>query len=143
MVRIRLSTLVAAAMICAAGAAPAQQTVVEIPVTAAFTQNTLNWDASMGGVDLAWAVLDIGGVAHVCGATSATSSFAHRNTRTAFRKAWIKVNDRKVLTDLSYFNRTPRKTDLTTAKARCKPLAGVSGQGGQFLLGFDPVWVRD
>lgn len=96
----------------------------------------------MGKINVVWAVLNIRDVAHVCGATSATTIFAHRNTTKAFRKGWIKVNGQKVMTDMSFFTRAARKADLSTVKARCKAVPGNAVQGKRFLLGFDPVRVR-
>lgn len=46
------------------------------------------------------------------------------------------------MSDLSFFARAPRKAEIATVKARCKPLAGGAGQGRRFQLGFDPVKVR-
>lgn len=120
----------------------AQQKLLEVPVSPVFSESELAWEGSMGKITVAWAVLDISGVAHVCGATSASTSFAHRNTRGAFRKAWIKLEGRKILKDLSFFTRTPRNSDLSKVKAGCKALPGGSGQGTRFQLGFDPVRVR-
>ncbi|WP_305970494.1 MULTISPECIES: hypothetical protein [unclassified Mameliella] len=143
MVRSFKSALAVAALTLA-GTLPAaaQQGIVEVPVNKGFVVNELNWNSALGKIEFAWAVLDIRGVAHVCGASSASTSFAHRNTKTAFRKGWVKVGDVKVMKNLSFFTRAPRKADLSTVKARCKPLSGNSGKGKKFLLGFDPVRVR-
>lgn len=92
MVRAALSTALAAALVMCATAVPAQQQLVEVPVSAAFSKSELSWDTNGGKINFAWAVLDFGGVAHVCGATSATSNFAQRNPRMAFRKAWVKLS---------------------------------------------------
>ncbi|WP_323771124.1 hypothetical protein [Antarctobacter sp.] len=142
MFRTIVSSVFAVVLSLSAGGATAQQTLLEVPVGAGFTHSELGWDTNMGKIDIAWSVLGINGATYVCGATSATKSFAHRNTTKAFRKGWIKVNDRKVMSDLSFFTRAPRKTDLKTVKARCKALPGNAGQAKQFLLGFDPVRVR-
>ncbi|MCR9273490.1 MULTISPECIES: hypothetical protein [Mameliella] len=143
MVRMFKSALVTTALVLA-GALPAaaQQGLVEVPINNSFSVNELNWDSALGKVEFAWAVLDIRGVTYVCGASSASTSFAHRKTKTVFRKGWVKVGNTKVLKDLSYFTRAPRNTDLGTVRARCKPLPGKAGAANDFLLGFDPVRVR-
>ncbi|MBV7397020.1 hypothetical protein [Mameliella sediminis] len=137
------SSFLAAALSLSAFAANAQQaTLLEVPVNQAFAKGEINWDTALGQIEFVWAVLDINGVTHVCGATSASTSFAHSNTRKAFRKGWVKVGEKKVMTNLSFFNRAPRKSDLGQAKARCKPMSRNPGAGQRFLLGFDPVRVR-
>lgn len=143
MVRSFKSTL-AAVTLMLAGALPAaaQQGLVEVPVTNTFLVNEMNWNQALGKVEFAWAVLDIQGVAYVCGASSASTSFAHRKTKDVFRKGWVKVGKTKVMSDLSFFTRAPRKSDLSTVKARCKPLPRGAGNGKNFILGFDPVRVR-
>ncbi|WP_417207042.1 hypothetical protein [Antarctobacter sp.] len=142
MFRTLFAPVFTAALLLSSGGVTAQQTLLEVPVGAGFSHGELNWDTNMGDIKFAWSVMGINGAAYVCGATSATKSFAHRNTTKAFRKAWVKASDRKVMSDLSYFTRAPRNTDLKTVKARCKALPGNAGQAKQFLLGFDPVRAR-
>ena len=120
-----------------------QGKLLEVPVGKTFARGEINWDTNLGRIGFAWAVLDVGGAAHVCGATSASTSFAHRNTRAAFRKAWVKQGATKIMTDLAYFTRAPRGSDLGSVKALCKPLAGGAAAGKRFQLGFDPVKVRN
>ncbi len=144
MVRMFNSALAATALILA-GVVPAgaqQSGLLEVPVSNGFVRSEIAWDSSLGTIGIAWAVLDLRGVAHVCGASSASSIFADRNTKKAFRKGWVKVGKTKVMTDLSFFTRAPRKTDLATVKARCKPLPRGAGAGKKFQLGFDPLRVR-
>lgn len=132
----------AVALALAAASAAAAETLREVPVNGDFSVTSLGWDSSHGEIRIAWAVLDLGGQAHVCGATSPTSGFASQNTRAAMRKGWVKLNDQKILKGLEFFAKGGMRSELASLKARCKPVDIGSGAGRSFLLGFDPVRVR-
>lgn len=131
------------ALTCAAllsGAANAQQNLPEIPVDAKFVTGEFNWTSQRSKMEFSWAVRQINGQLHVCGAVTHSNTRALQNNRYALIKGWVKVDGKKVLRNLSFFNDLGVGGDLTKARARCKPVP-VKGQA-RFTLGWDPIRVR-
>ena len=108
----------------------------QIPVDGDFIDSEISWQSLPGGYQFKLNVIAVDGKFEVCGVGTSTNAQTRRFERRLLRGAKFTVNDRPILTDLSFFNRVSRPSQLDTAIANCRA-TGVAVPRGRVSFGID------
>ena len=92
-----------------------------VPVTKDFNESEIEWTGGHPhSYVYVWDVIASNGKIAVCGA----GQFADPTTRNAslgaMRKGFITMGGKKILTDLSFFNKVKKPADIYASKATCR-----------------------
>ncbi|KIT16090.1 hypothetical protein [Jannaschia aquimarina] len=104
------------------------------------------WTGGIGGrLYLAYKVMAVNGQPMVCGAYNVTDHRLNRGVRNMLRRGGVNMDGRRVLTDLTYFNRVNARSEegLIGKIADCRPLSVAPSRQGRFSIEFGSGTVRN
>jgi hypothetical protein len=116
----------------------------QMPVNKDFVDGEITWGSrEFKGYQYKWKVIVAEGEIGICGAGYYPDPTAARATRKLMRQASITLNDRKIMTDMSYFTKVRRAKDLASATATCRS-SGIRAPKGPFevFLEWPQAWER-
>jgi hypothetical protein len=115
----------------------AQGSLTQMPVTPEFTELEINWQGSEGkGYLYRMRIFDIKGVLVLCGAGAYLKASNRSQTKTILKRATLKMNDRAILKDFTYFTQLDRAEALGQAQANCRS-TGVATPKGDVTFDID------
>ena len=114
----------------------------KIPVDTGFTDGELTWGgAEFKGYEFKWKVLVDEGQIAICGAGFFPDPSSARASRELMRLAYLTLDDRKIMTDISFFTKVRRAADLRSAQATCRS-SGHAAPQGEFTVYLEWPVVR-
>ena len=132
--RAVLALVLASVTFSAAQAANAPSTM---PVTPEFKELDITWDGGEGkGYVYRMRIFDFDGVLAACGAGVYVKASNRSQTREIVQRAVLKMNDKSILKDFSYFTQVKRAEALGRAHAHCRS-TGVATPRGDVKFDID------
>ena len=106
-----------------------------IPVDKNFTESSFDWNGGLGkGYVFRWGATAHNGLVAICGAGQYPDSHTQAATRDIMRKAFVSLNGKVILKDITFFARVPMSTKLESARANCRDTKTKIPKGNWELL---------
>lgn len=120
MSRISIRAACVFMMLAGAALAGSDKGLRQVPVTPEFSEGEIKW---RGGPNLGylfrWQVQVHEGFLAICGAGAEGEHNLRSATRKVMRRAYIEFEGRKILEEMTFFNRVKRRSGLDLAMANC------------------------